>query len=213
MGWLAPFVSELNEFSPKGLLLFVDTLLAAQGRWKGPQLSLVWTGPEGINSQTRDTRAVVQELMSTARSEVLIAGYRFDNLAEVLEPLHANMKGAGVKVKVFLDVSDRHRKLEQGDRAKRAVAEFIEENWPFGAPFPEFYIDPRTADEVGFISLHAKCIVVDEQRALIGSANFTDRGQTRNIELGVLIDDVSFAREVSAHWRGVIRDNLLVRAD
>ena len=49
-------------------------------------------------------------------------------------------------------------------------------------------------------SLHAKCIVVDERRSLITSANFTDRGQTRNMEVGVLLDDADFARGLAAQW-------------
>jgi phosphatidylserine/phosphatidylglycerophosphate/cardiolipin synthase-like enzyme len=35
-------------------------------------------------------------------------------------------------------------------------------------------------------SLHAKCAVVDGARSFISSANFTQRGQERNIEVGVL---------------------------
>lgn len=44
--------------------------------------------------------------------------------------------------------------------------------------------------------MHAKCVVVDDRWALVGSANFTDRGQTRNVEVGALVDDAIFAREV-----------------
>jgi phosphatidylserine/phosphatidylglycerophosphate/cardiolipin synthase-like enzyme len=60
-------------------------------------------------------------------------------------------------------------------------------------------------------SLHAKCTVVDDERTLITSANFTDRGQTRNIEAGVLIEDGAFAEEVSAQWRLLITADLVRR--
>jgi phosphatidylserine/phosphatidylglycerophosphate/cardiolipin synthase-like enzyme len=60
-------------------------------------------------------------------------------------------------------------------------------------------------------SLHAKCIVVDEERTLITSANFTERGQTRNIEAGVLIEDRGFAEELGAQWRQLIAARLVHR--
>jgi phosphatidylserine/phosphatidylglycerophosphate/cardiolipin synthase-like enzyme len=37
--------------------------------------------------------------------------------------------------------------------------------------------------------MHAKTVLVDGWRWLVTSANFTDRGQERNFELGALIED------------------------
>ena len=59
--------------------------------------------------------------------------------------------------------------------------------------------------------MHAKCVVVDETRALVGSANFTDRGQQRNVEVGVLVDDPIFARKLQQQWNGLAASGLLVR--
>ena len=52
--------------------------------------------------------------------------------------------------------------------------------------------------------LHAKCVVVVARWSLVTSANFTDRAQTRNIELGVLIEDQAFARTVVTQWRALV---------
>jgi phosphatidylserine/phosphatidylglycerophosphate/cardiolipin synthase-like enzyme len=89
---------------------------------------------------------------------------------------------------------------------------FIEKNWPFGEPLPSIYCDPRTAELESRFSLHAKCIVVDEIKALVTSANFTDRGQTRNIEMGVLVDDPGLATRLVHQWRGLIESGLVTRA-
>ncbi|WP_441293152.1 phospholipase D-like domain-containing protein [Sorangium sp. KYC3313] len=51
--------------------------------------------------------------------------------------------------------------------------------------------------------MHAKCVVVDSAKAL-SSANFTQRGQERNIEVGVLIEDPSFASYLAGQWLGLI---------
>lgn len=58
-------------------------------------------------------------------------------------------------------------------------------------------------------TLHAKCVVVDDERSFITSANFTDRGQPRNIEAGVVITDGAFSEQLAGQWRlvsaGLIR--------
>ena len=62
------------------------------------------------------------------------------------------------------------------------------------------------------MSLHAKCVVVDEARALVTSANFTFSGQQRNIEMRVLIEDASLATRLVQQWRALIDSGLVVRA-
>ena len=46
-----------------------------------------------------------------------------------------------------------------------------------------------------YASLHAKCVVVDGAQTFISSANFTQRAQERNIEVGVLIEDAASGRK------------------
>jgi phosphatidylserine/phosphatidylglycerophosphate/cardiolipin synthase-like enzyme len=53
-------------------------------------------------------------------------------------------------------------------------------------------------EEGVFASLHAKCIVVDGRWVFAMSANFTDRGQTRNVEMGVLLEDARLAAVLEA---------------
>jgi phosphatidylserine/phosphatidylglycerophosphate/cardiolipin synthase-like enzyme len=54
-------------------------------------------------------------------------------------------------------------------------------------------------------------VVVDERMTLIGSANFTERGQERNIETGVLIEDEGFAERMVGQWRRLIEGGLVKR--
>lgn len=53
--------------------------------------------------------------------------------------------------------------------------------------------------------------LVDERRALVTSANFTDRGQTRNMEVGALIEGDRFAQAFAGQWRRLTEAGLLVR--
>lgn len=176
-------------------------------------VDLVWTGPHPRGSTARDTLVVMRELFRAATKEVLIAGFRFDQCVDLFRPL-AEKAEAGVRVMVFLDVEGRANSLDAVEAfAGRAGEAFLEENWSPGAAVPELYFDPRTVDPSIWASLHAKCIVVDRARALVGSANFTDRGQTRNIELGVLVDDHRFSTAVVGHFLGGVSSGLFRRIE
>ena len=58
----------------------------------------------------------------------------------------------------------------------------------------------RTSDNFAKTSMHAKCIVVDKRTALVGSANFSNRGRDRNIEVGAVISDYHFVQSLCAEW-------------
>jgi phosphatidylserine/phosphatidylglycerophosphate/cardiolipin synthase-like enzyme len=192
--------------------MMVEVALAERVHRPPPRLELVWTGPEAPNATARDTSVLVRSLFDRARQAVVIAGFRFDHGEHILAPLHAVMRDHGVEATVFMDLNRSPDELLSVPAFARLVVDtFLARNWPFGEPLPTFYYDPRPGD-VGGASLHAKCIVIDEQLTLITSANFTDRGQTRNIELGALVEDHDFATSVVAQWRGLINTGLARKA-
>ena len=143
-----------------------------------------------------------------------MAGYAFDHGPEILKPLHEGMRDRGVKASMFLDIP---RISEPGvdveTQVSRWVLDFVQANWPFGEPRPDMYYDPRTVAYGSTASIHAKCIVVDECRAFVTSANFTDRGQTRNIEVGVLVEDEGFAAALVGQWVRSVKSGLLQRCE
>ena len=178
-----------------------------------PVLDMVWTGPEALRSATRETASVVREMFESARRDVIVAGFSFDD-PEILRPLHAVMAAHGVRVRLFVNIPSKDiRKVEDVDGFVRGYLKgFLGGNWPFGEPWPEIYYDPRQTEQREFVSLHAKCVVVDEREVLLTSANFTSRGQARNIELGVRIVDAGFARAVAGQWHGLVAQELVVHA-
>jgi phosphatidylserine/phosphatidylglycerophosphate/cardiolipin synthase-like enzyme len=175
------------------LLAAVLAAIAERAASRPPRLELVWTGPEATTSRARDTRVVVSDLFAGAEASVLVAGFRFDHSDRILLPLHTAMRDRGVQAAFFIDTP--------AGLARAEVATwFAREHWTFGEPSPVLYVDARGGSGLA-ASLHAKCVVVDARWTLVTSANFTSRGQERNIELGVLVDDRAFAREVAQHWR------------
>jgi phosphatidylserine/phosphatidylglycerophosphate/cardiolipin synthase-like enzyme len=51
----------------------------------------------------------------------------------------------------------------------------------------------------------------DDARALVTSANFTSRAQSRSVEVGILLEDAAFAAELAEHWRRLLSEALLTR--
>jgi len=59
--------------------------------------------------------------------------------------------------------------------------------------------------------LHAKCVVVDEERAFTTSANFTEAAHQRNIEAGVLISNQVAARVIRSQFEMFVTRKILQR--
>ena len=174
-------------------------------------IDLVWSGPEGKAAWASPTASVVRDLFAKAERSVLLAGYSFDHGQEILEPLYVAMTKRLASVDIYLHVATARRDVADVDAyVQNEVARFLSVEWPW-SPKPSIFVDPRTAAPASaghHASMHAKCIVVDERWSLVGSANFTNRGQTRNIEVGALIDDVSFARAAMSQFRAATADGV-----
>ena len=144
---------------------------------------------------------------------MLIAGYPFDPGKSLFEPLHRSMIEHGLTYRCSSTSSGSvmaHRR--RFTLVKRSRTSYWA-NWPAGNnPTRASTTTRERWNPTPTANLHAKCVVVDECRTLIGlSANFTDRGRTRNVEVGVLIDDAAFASRLVQQWRGLVEAGLLVR--
>ena len=84
-----------------------------------------------------------------------------------------------------------------------------------GARRPEVFYDPRALQPwvqgQARASLHAKCLVVDEQQVLLTSANFTEAAQVRNIEAGVLLDNPFVAQSLREQFESLAQSGVLQR--
>jgi hypothetical protein len=190
-------------------LAVLDVVLAEREVRK-PTPELVWTGPEAPAGTARDTAVVLRALFERARETVILAGYSFDHAHDVLAPLYASMRDHYVDAKFFVDVPQIEQGHDPATHLARHLGQFQADNWPFGDPRPRIFYD-RRALQPGppFCSMHAKCVVVDGARAFVSSANFTQRGQERNIEVGVLIDDPSFASFLAGQWGRLIEAGIV----
>jgi phosphatidylserine/phosphatidylglycerophosphate/cardiolipin synthase-like enzyme len=190
---------------PQHLALLAESVL--RGRTRAPQqadvVDLVWTGPETLGVTNRDTGVVVRELFGSAEREVLVAGFAVYQGRSIFKRLAERMEERpGLRVRLFLEVQRHPTDTSLPEELVRRFAErFRNQEWP-GAKLPELYYDPRSLDREAAkrSSLHAKCVVIDRRVALVTSANFTEAAQTRNIEVGALIQSAWFAMQLAGHF-------------
>lgn len=201
LGYLWPALEPFATLDASSLAFVLGAILNERAARPLAHVELVWTGGEAKTAYARPTASVVRELFEQAERHVLIAGYSFDHGASILAPLYARMLARGVAVDLYLHVARARADQDPAQHLEHELATFFAANWPFGAPHPTVYVAPRTIDPSLHESLHAKCIVIDERVALLGSANFTDRGQSRNIEVGARIEDAGFAQALVGQFR------------
>lgn len=177
-------------------------------------LDLVTTGPDVPGISNRDTSVVVRQLFSHATRSVMVVGFAVYQGKQVFAKLAEAMDNdPGLDVKLLLNIH-RDSSIDNPDIAvARFLHNFKEKQWPTNRRLPKLYYDPRSLSEEaeGRSVLHAKCVVVDDERAFVSSANFTEAAQKRNIEVGVRIDSAVIAKQLSHHFNLLIEHDVLVK--
>ncbi len=190
----------------------------AEAQRVADKLQLVWSGTEvDTGTRSRDTAAIVQELFRRAEKRVIIASYVLDKGAKaraIFGGLASHMdENPALSVRIYINVPREWKDSRtDGVLLKEFADHFVHELWP-GRRMPELYYDPRSLTVGGptRASLHAKCIIVDDEHVLITSANFTEAAHQRNIEAGVRVDDRQIAEALRIQFETLVERNLLVR--
>jgi phosphatidylserine/phosphatidylglycerophosphate/cardiolipin synthase-like enzyme len=201
-------------WNAQGIARWLGALAAERARVEGARedLALVWSGPETVGAENRDSARVLEELFAGATESLLIAGFNFQ-AGEHFDTLAAAMaERPALTVEVYAHVfiapgDDLGRALGAHDAAlKRALGAMplarVRCFRPSGALL-DAARDRR-------FNLHAKCVVADRRRVLVTSANFTFTAQERNVELGLRLDDPHVAERVHAQFEGLVKRGHMV---
>ena len=212
--------SELQQLDREGwstrhLVRLLETLIRDRSTRPdaNPAIELVSTGPTTDSTPTRQTAVVVRELFASAHESVLVVGFAVNQGRQVFQTLAHRMEQVpDLRVRLCLNVprgwNDTSR---DGELVLRFAQDFQQHEWP-GQTLPEVFYDPRSLDTSSNkrTSLHAKCIVIDDQMAFISSANFTEAAQSRNIEVGVLLRSPPSAIQLVTHFDELIAVGVLL---
>lgn len=171
---------------------------------------LVWTGPEALNSTLRDSSIVAQDLFRQAKGEVLIATYVVYQGKEIFKELGLKMdSNPNFKVTFIIDVQRNGNTSVEDAVLLKFKTDFIKQ-WPTKR-LPDIYYYARSLEQGSNekYSMHAKCIVVDSEKSLITSANFTQAAHHRNIETGVVIHSKEYAISLKSQFFNLIEAGVL----
>jgi len=196
----------LSGSGAAGVLERIDMALA-----RVPRPDIVWSGPEVTGIHARDTRQVLDELIGSARTHLLLSSYAFYDGKRAFETLAARMDAqATLAVTLCLNIQRKAGDSSAADEVVQRFAElFWKRDWP-GKRRPSVFYDPRALEHGGPEGvLHAKAVVADRRRVLVTSANLTEAALDRNYELGLVVDDPALASAIAGQFQVLIDRGLL----
>jgi phosphatidylserine/phosphatidylglycerophosphate/cardiolipin synthase-like enzyme len=176
---------------------------------------LVMTAPTESGAYHRDTRVVVTDLFRRAERSVVVAGYAVHQGKRIFEELATRMDLlSSLQVRLFLNLIVRPEDTSPSASIARFAQEFRTRHWPEKSRLPEVYFDRRAlVFPLGpSIAFHAKCVILDDTQLFVSSANFTEAAQNRNVELGVLLNSPSLAKEAAVFLSELVNDRVCERA-
>lgn len=183
-----------------GVALALRTGLAARRTADAGRSRPVWTGPCAAGEECL-TAGVLHELIVGAQRHILLMSFAAHTLPGVAADLEAGV-AAGCEVDVvFESESDSSGAYSShSQRPFAAVSGIRRWHWP---------AEQRSEGAV----LHAKALIIDGERALIGSANLTHRALSANLEVGVLVRDPAVAAALDAHVLRLMEQGVLIQFD
>lgn len=209
---LAAALRELHDLgmSTRGAAAALRAIDRVTARQRKPDLVLSGLQVPGIYA--RDTNIVYNELLGNAERSVWLSSFVYYDGPNVFATLAQRMEQQPqLNVTLLLNIQRRWGDTTASDVLVRAFAvDFWRKAWP-GTRRPRVYYDPRSLslDASERAVLHAKAVVVDDERLFITSANLTAAAGERNIEIGVLLRDRSMALSVVAYFKRLIDEGYL----
>jgi phosphatidylserine/phosphatidylglycerophosphate/cardiolipin synthase-like enzyme len=138
------------------------------------KVEILGTGPEFVRKGIRGVEPVVEETISGATREIQIMSYVFTSSAVRILDLIEQVARRGINVCMI--VND----LQSQDAIIKSKLRAIAKDLPHVRIFN--FQNPEKRQ------LHAKIVVVDRKKAIVGSANFSWGGMFGNYEVGLLVE-------------------------
>ncbi|MCT0199304.1 DISARM system phospholipase D-like protein DrmC [Synechococcus sp. CS-1325] len=220
-GQVEPLLVEMVKEGahPRLIALLLDRLADAQEALQAERdaWSFVWSGPDPLHATTADTFATVDQLISEAKSSLLIATYNIglssefrDLFAKIAERL-----GQGQLKRVDLFFHPKQIEDRLGSAPLATISKwFNTEVWPWPAK-PHAYVDQRLINgSAARCYQHAKVVIADaaspEAKALVTSANFSETAQRHNFEAGWLTKSVFRSQDINKQFTMAVEQGLFV---
>lgn len=159
---------------------------------------IIWTGPANKRFPVRRIDQVLYDLISQSSQSILLVTFAAHRIPHLC--LHLKMAlERGVKLTLIVE-SEEESEGQLGKDACIAFKDILSTEvgvyyWPLAKR------DRNSLGRPG--KLHVKCALIDNV-ALVGSANLTDDAFNRNMELGILIRELSTVTSLKTHFSELI---------
>jgi len=215
---LQELVGSGSGIVPQGLTRMLEVI--AEALDERPPLEelvdLVTTAPNTRTTVMRDTSVVVRDLFHNAKGSVVVIGYAVRQGQQVFQALaNRMMELPSLQARMYLDIQrDAGDTSAPSEVVARFVDRFQRAHWPARNRLPEIFYDPRSLapEPRDRAALHAKCLLVDARDLFVSSANFTEAGQERNIEVGLLLQSPVIARRLLRFLETLVEEGHLKQA-
>jgi phosphatidylserine/phosphatidylglycerophosphate/cardiolipin synthase-like enzyme len=219
----AEVATELERLDSNGMesahIAYTMSLLAAQRsevQQTKDRVELVWTAKETVKISGRTTNVVVRELLASACKSVLVCTYAIDR-SEKARAVFAGLAERmnlipGLQVDLFINIKRPYKSENTESELLREFAEEFRKHIWSGEHLPRVYYYPSSLEIGGMerTCLHSKCIVIDNSKILVTSANFTEAAHERNIETGVLFHDESLSQTVRDQFVALVQQRVFL---
>lgn len=135
------------------------------------EIELCFTPPSGCGK-------LISNLISRGRKSIYVQAYGMTSVEIIRELIAAHKRG--VKVEILLDASNLYAKYSGLNELQKAGIEVL-------------------IDKVPGIA-HNKVIIIDQQKVITGSFNFTSAADKRNAENVIIVNDQQIAKDYMHNW-------------
>lgn len=136
------------------------------------KIKILATGSDFLKGDTDSTSLAIEELVVNTQNELQIMAYLISKHADKFMTIVKEALECGIKTTLIIN------QLEGQDQKIR------KELFSWQKKFPYFkLVDFNRYGKI----LHAKVLISDREKAVIGSANFSLGGLSKNYEIGMLI--------------------------
>jgi phosphatidylserine/phosphatidylglycerophosphate/cardiolipin synthase-like enzyme len=138
------------------------------------RISVAVTGTDWMGGGIGSIESAMEQLFREARYEILLTVYAASSSADRLFEWLELALGRGVETKMVVNRLDEQQ------------ASVINQLYVLNRAYPHFRLYSFMAENT--IDLHAKLIVADRQKAIVGSSNLSRRGFLTNYELALVLE-------------------------
>lgn len=138
------------------------------------KINVVVTGTEWMGSGVGSIESVLANLFATSKNEIYISAYSIGYSSDLIFDWIEKALLRGVKIRMVIN-----RLNEQPSEVRVKLGNLLKN-------YSHFHLFEFISTEG--VDLHAKVVVADHSKALVGSSNLSKRGLISNFEMGLLVE-------------------------